>query len=64
MFKEGSRSTEMTRPGRLPHVKDPDTRPLVDQTVQCDRQVMLRLVSEQFGYSVEHVHHIVTQVLG
>jgi hypothetical protein len=54
----------MTRPGRLSHVEDPDTRPLVDQTMQCDRQVMLRLVGEQLGYSVEHVQHIVTQVLG
>jgi hypothetical protein len=32
--------------------------------VQCDRRVTLPRISEHLGISVEHVHHIVIEVLG
>jgi hypothetical protein len=57
-FKQGRSSTkDLGRPGRPPHIRDPDNNVKVEQMVLCDHHVMVQHIS------MEYVHHIVTQVL-
>lgn len=57
-FKQGRSSTkDLGRPGRQPHIKDPDNNVKVDQMVLCDHHVMVQSIG------MEYVHHIVVQVL-
>lgn len=64
MFKEGRSNTQAWHASVIHPTLQTQTHAKVDQIVPCDYHVTLQHIRECLGISMEHVDHIITQVLG